>query len=106
MTRIELTVALAALIFVAMLLGWVAHWIWSCAARASSPIEDRVAELAAELMKVEADRDSRLAEVNQKINELTSAADLREETLMADLREREAELTAAMDGLAAARRDG
>ncbi|MGB0505431.1 MAG: hypothetical protein ACPGGK_04475 [Pikeienuella sp.] len=104
MTRIELTMAFAALVFVAMLLGWLAHWLWARAVRASSPVEDRVAELAAELMVVEANRDSVLEAKNAEITTLIAEAAAREQALAADLREREAELAAAMDGLAAARR--
>lgn len=104
MTRIELIAALAALIFIAMFLGWMGHLLWSRLTKASSPVEDRVSELAAELSLVEHDRDQIIADRDAQISELTQEYTNRETALQADLREREAELSAAMEGLAAARR--
>ncbi|QIE55881.1 hypothetical protein G5B40_10740 [Pikeienuella piscinae] len=92
MTRVELTISIAGALLTAFAIGWLAHWLWSRAARVASPRGDRADELAAELLEIEAERDRISAEAAA---EVAAAAAL--------LREREAELSAAMDGLGAAR---
>ena len=62
LTRQELTVVFAGVLLAAFLVGWVCHWIWSRAASAASPREDRANELVAELLIVEEARDRAQAE--------------------------------------------
>ena len=89
--------------FAAFLAGWVGHWIWSGMARAASPREDRANELVAELLIVEEARDRAEAEKRELEIALRGEAAEAEGLLQTRLREREAELEAAMAGLQNAR---
>ncbi|WP_340107168.1 hypothetical protein [Pikeienuella sp. HZG-20] len=92
MTRAEIAIAIAGALLAAFLVGWLAHSLWLRLISASSPRSDRADELAAELLTTEADRDR-----------ISAEARLAQEKAAAALREREAELQAAMEALGAAR---
>lgn len=104
MTGDLLAYLLAAALFAAFALGWLAHAIWFRAARAASPLEDRIAELTGELLVVEDARETERAAAEAREAALTAEHQAREDDLARRLRECEAELAAAMEGLAAARR--
>lgn len=92
MTRAELAIAIAGALLTAFAIGWLAHWLCARALRVTSPRGDRADELAAELLRVEAARDRAETEATEAA---AAAAAL--------LRERDAELSAAMEALGAAR---
>lgn len=105
MTRAELTIAIAGAVLAVFITGWLAHWLWSRMASAAAPREDRANELVAELLIVEEDRDRAHAEKRELEAALRGEADQTEQLLQSMLREREAELKAAMDGLQQARQE-
>ncbi|MEL6793003.1 MAG: hypothetical protein AAFU55_05900 [Pseudomonadota bacterium] len=105
LSRNELTALIAATLFAAFLIGWIAHWVWARAARAASPREDRANELVAELLVVEEARDRALAEKRELEAALRGEAAETEALLQTRLREREAELEATMGALRAAREE-
>ncbi len=105
MTREDLTLAIAGAVLVVFLIGWVSHWLWSWLARAASPRSDRADELVAELLIVEEQRDRAHAEKRELETALRGEAKEHEQLLQSLLREREAELAAAMDGLRRARQE-
>lgn len=92
MTRAEIAIAIAGALLTAFLVGWLAHFLWLRLISASSPRGDRADELAAELLTAEADRDR-----------ISAEAGTAQEKAAAALREREAELRAAMEALGDAR---
>ena len=102
-TRDELTALIAGALIAAFSIGWIAHWIWARMARAASPREDRANELVAELLIVEEARDRAEAEKRELEAALRGEAAEAESLLQTKLREREAELEAAMTGLQNAR---
>lgn len=93
MDRTELTIVAAAALMVALGLGWVLRWIYSLLNPPPAPEPRADSEWAQYAKACEAQRDAaqaRLAEVERDMgNKLTQA---------------QAELSAAMEGLAAARR--
>ena len=94
MDRTEFTIATAAVLLVAFLLGWFASWLIHRMTRASEADIEELQRMAAALHEAEEMRDSALA-----------YAHTRESELRADLQESRAELEAAMDGLRSARAD-
>ena len=105
MSRDDLMIAVAGALFFAFLVGWLAHWLWAVMARASSPRADRADELVAELLIVEEARDRAEAEKRELEAALRGEAAEAETLLQTKLREREAELDAAMAGLRSAREE-
>ena len=101
--REALTALIAGVLFATFLIGWIAHWVWSRMASAASPREDRANELVAELLIVEEARDRAEAEKRELESALRGEAAEAENLLQTRLREREAELEAAMAGLQNAR---
>lgn len=89
MSSAEITIAVAGGLLAAFTLGFFSHWLIS---RLSAAPESSADTLAAEILRLEAERDA----VAAQAQEAAGAA-------AAMLRERDAELRAAMDGLANAR---
>ena len=94
MSRIELTVALAIVLFLAFLLGWAAHWLFHRFNRVNTANVAEIDQLASQLHDAEETRDEAIAWIQQ-----------REAELMTRLHQTEAELEAAMEGLGEARRE-
>jgi len=94
MNRFEFIVAIAAILFVAFVLGWLAHWLVAKFSQVSSADLDEMEELAKSLHDAEETRDQAIAYLQQREAELTN-----------QLSQTEAELRAAMDGLREARQE-
>lgn len=94
MTSADITIAVTGGLLAAFTLGWLAHWLWARMLNASAPRADSADELAAELLKVEEERDSAIMEARRGETEAK-----------ATLRERTAELNAAMDSIASMREE-
>ena len=105
MTEQDLTLLIAALLFAAFTLGWVAHWLWSVITRKRSPEALRVEAMAADLLEAEAQRDAVTEAKAETETTMSSEFTAREQELEIKLRETQAELDAAMEGLRAARRE-
>ncbi|MGF1659704.1 MAG: hypothetical protein ACFCUS_09760 [Rubrimonas sp.] len=105
MTRLPLSFALAAILLLAVGLGWLGCWLWRRAHDHSAEAAAHMAELAARLHAAEAARD--LAEARRAEAEAageTGVAEVRAE-LASELSQTRAELAAAMDALGSARRE-
>ncbi|GMG82945.1 hypothetical protein LNKW23_21580 [Paralimibaculum aggregatum] len=122
MTAEALSWTLAALLFVAVLTGWLLHWIWCLMSRAVSSDRSRIADLtarldAAEHARTEAERameeanrtlGARIAELEAALtaqaeaHEAELASHAAEQARLVESATREAE--AAWDGLGNARR--
>jgi septal ring factor EnvC (AmiA/AmiB activator) len=94
MNRLEFVVAIAAILFVAFVLGWLAHWLVAKFSQVSSADLNEMEELAKALHDAEETRDQAIAYLQQREAELTN-----------QLSQTEAELRAAMDGLREARQE-
>jgi hypothetical protein len=94
MNRLEFVVAIAAILFVAFALGWLAHWLLARFNQVSSADLNELEALAKALHDAEETRDQAIAYLQQREAELTG-----------QLSQTEAELRAAMDGLREARHD-
>jgi phage shock protein A len=94
MNRIEFVVATAVILFVAFALGWFAHWLVHRFTRIAGSEMGEVDRLAQALHEAEDLRDQAILLMEQ-----------REEELLGQLAQTEAELEAAMDGLRDARRE-
>ena len=105
MTEQDLTLLIAALLFAAFTLGWVAHWLWSVITRKRSPEALRVEAMAADLLEAEAQRDAVTEAKAETETTMSSEFTAREQELEIKLRETQAELEAAMEGLRAARQE-
>ena len=105
MTERDLALTLAAALFAAFTFGWIAHWLWSAITRKRSPEALRVEAMAADLLEVDAQRIAVTEAKAQSEAEMSSEFTAREHELATKLRETEAELEAAMDGLRAARQE-
>jgi hypothetical protein len=93
MTRIDLVLAILAILLAAMVSGWALHWLWGRLSRHRRGEIDHLHEMAERLHEVEFARDvaeRKLAEV-----------ELASHTAIA---EREAELEGAMDTIGGLRR--
>lgn len=94
MNRIEFIVAIAIILFVAFVLGWLAHWLVARFNQVSSADLNEMENLAKALHDAEETRDQAIAYLQQREAELTG-----------QLSQTEAELRAAMDGLREARHE-
>ena len=92
MNRLEFIIAIALILFVAFILGWLAHWLIAKFSQVSSADLDEMEELAKSLHDAEETRDQAIAYLQQREAELTN-----------QLAQTEAELSAAMEGLREAR---
>ena len=94
MNRTEFIVAIAAILFVAFILGWFAHWLISRFTRVSQSDVGGLDKLAQSLHEAEETRDQAIAYLQQREAEMSN-----------QMAQTEAELRAAMDGLRDARHE-
>ncbi len=94
MNRTEFILTTAAILFVAFLLGWFAHWLVSRLTRVTQSEIDELDKMAQSLHDAEETRDQAITYQEQREAELTN-----------QLHQTEAELKAAMEGLRDARRE-
>ena len=94
MNRTEFIFATAAILFVAFLVGWFAHWLVSRLSRVSQADLGELDRMAQALHEAEETRDQAITYLQQREAEMTN-----------QLAQTEAELQAAMDGLRDARRE-
>lgn len=94
MNRTEFIFATAAILFVAFLVGWFAHWLISRLSRVSQADLTELDKMAQALHEAEETRDQAITYLQQREAEMTN-----------QLAQTEAELQAAMDGLRDARRE-
>ncbi len=92
MNGTEFILATAAILFVAFMAGWFAHWLISRITRVTRNDMDDLDRMAQELHEAEDQRDQAVTYMQQREAELTNK-----------MSQTEAELRAAMDGLRAAR---
>jgi hypothetical protein len=92
MNRLEFIIAIAIILFVAFVLGWLAHWLLARFSQVSSADLDEMDALAKALHDAEETRDQAIAYLQSRETELTG-----------QLSQTEAELRAAMEGLREAR---
>lgn len=92
MNGAEFIAATAAILFMAFLAGWFTHWLISRITRVTRSDMDDLDKMAQELNQAEEAHEEATAYFQQREAELTNK-----------LRETEAELEAAMDGLRTAR---
>ncbi|SOH92704.1 hypothetical protein SAMN06273572_101552 [Monaibacterium marinum] len=92
MTRSDLVIAMTVALVGAVLLGWVLRWIYSGLARAGTAMVETVDSMTARLTQAEEGQAAIAAQL--------AATD---QSLRSQLREKQAELDAAMDGLRTAR---
>ena len=95
MSRDELVLAVAVILFVAFLIGWFCHWLVSRLTRPSGADMGDLDKMAHELHEAEETRDQAVAYLQKRESELSNK-----------LQQTEAELKAAMDGLQTARSEG
>lgn len=94
MNRTEFILATAAILFVAFLVGWFAHWMISRLSRVSQSDLSELDKMAQALHEAEETRDQAITYLQQREAEMTN-----------QLAQTEAELRAAMDGLREARHE-
>jgi hypothetical protein len=94
MNRIEFIIVIAIILFLAFVLGWLAHWLVARFNQVSSADLNEMESLAKALHDAEETRDQAIAYLQQREAELTG-----------QLSQTEAELRAAMDGLREARHE-
>ena len=94
MNRTEFIVAIAAILFVAFILGWFAHWLISRFTRVSQSDVGELDKLAQSLHEAEETRDQAITYLQQREAEMSN-----------QMAQTEAELRAAMDGLRDARHE-
>ncbi len=94
MNRLEFVAAIAIILFVAFVLGYLAHWLIARFSQVSSADLNEMDALAKALHDAEETRDQAIAYLQHREAELTG-----------QLSQTEAELRAAMDGLREARQE-
>jgi predicted nucleic acid-binding Zn-ribbon protein len=94
MNRTEIITAIAIILFVAFVLGWFAHWLLHRFTRVSQADLGELDNMAQSLHEAEETRDQAITYLQQREAEMTN-----------QLTQTEAELSAAMDGLRAARQE-
>ena len=94
MNRTEFIVAIAAILFVAFILGWFAHWLISRFTRVSQSDVGELDKLAQSLHEAEETRDQAISYLQQREAEMSN-----------QMAQTEAELRAAMEGLRDARHE-
>ncbi len=92
MNRSEFIITIAAVLFVAFMLGWFASWLFHRLTRVTQADMGELDQMARSLHEAEVQRDEALARLNE-----------REARLQSRLRQSEAESKAAMEGLRDAR---
>lgn len=94
MSRTEFIIATAIVLFIAFSLGWLANWLVHRFTRVAQSDVDELERMSQELHDAEETRDQAIIYLQQREAELTN-----------QLSQTEAELSAAMDGLRAARHE-
>ena len=94
MNRTEFITAIAVILFVAFVLGWFAHWLLHRFTRVSQADLGELDNMAQSLHEAEETRDQAITYLQQREAEMTNQQ-----------AQTEAELSAAMDGLRAARQE-
>ncbi|WP_420862228.1 hypothetical protein [Algirhabdus cladophorae] len=94
MNRTEFIIATAIILFVAFMLGWFASWLVFRFTRVSQSEVGELERMAQSLHEAEETRDQAITYLQQREAEMTN-----------QLSQTEAELSAAMDGLRAARHE-
>jgi len=94
MNRTEFVIATAVILFVAFLTGWFANWLLHRLTRVTQADMNELDQMAQALHEAEETRDRAISWYEQRESELSNR-----------LREAEAELRAAMDGLRDARQE-
>lgn len=94
MNKTELIIGTAVILFVTFLLGWFAHWLVHRFVRVSQQDLGELDKMAQALHDAEESRDQAIAWAEGRETEVTN-----------QLSQTEAELSAAMDGLRAARQE-
>ena len=94
MNRTEFIIATAIILFVAFLLGWFAHWLISRFTRVSQSDLGDLDTMAQSLHQAEEQRDEAMNYVREREAEMDNR-----------LKQTEAELAAAMEGLRGARQE-
>lgn len=94
MNGTELIFATAAILFVAFMAGWFAHWLISRITRVTRSDMDDLDRMAQELHRAEEERDQAVTYMQQREAELSNR-----------MTQTEAELNAAMEGLRNARNE-
>lgn len=94
MNRTEFITAIAVILFVAFVLGWFAHWLLHRFTRVSQSDLGELDNMAQSLHEAEETRDQAITYLQQREAEMTNQQ-----------AQTEAELSAAMDGLRAARQE-
>lgn len=94
MNGTEFVAATAAILFVAFLTGWFAHWLISRVSRTTRTGMNDLDQMAQDMHRAEDERDQAVAYYQSREAELTSK-----------VTQTEAELHAAMEGLRAARHE-
>ncbi|WP_114285601.1 hypothetical protein [Candidatus Halocynthiibacter alkanivorans] len=94
MNRTEFIIATAIILFVAFLLGWFAHWLISRFTRVSQSDLSDLDTMAQSLHEAEEQRDQAMNYVREREGEMST-----------QLKQTEAELTAAMEGLRVSRQE-
>ncbi len=92
MNGTEFIFATAAILFVAFMAGWFAHWLISRITRVTRSDMDDLDRMAQELHHAEEERDNAVTYMQQREAELSNR-----------MNQTEAELNAAMEGLRTAR---
>lgn len=94
MNGTEFIFATAAILFVAFMTGWFAHWLISRITRVTRSDMDDLDRMAQELHHAEEERDDAVSHMHQREAELSNR-----------MTQTEAELNAAMEGLRNARHE-
>ena len=94
MNRIEFILTMSAILFVAFLLGWLAHWLFTRFTRVGQDAMGELERLSHELHEAEEARDEAITYLHQREAALTNR-----------ITQVEAERDAYMDGLRAAREE-
>lgn len=94
MTRMELTLVTAAILLLAFVLGWAAHWLVNRVTRVDQSDLGELEKMARALNEAEELRDQAITWIEG-----------REAELLRELTQTRAELEAAMSGLRAARQE-
>ena len=94
MNRSEFILATAAILFIAFITGWFAHWLISRLTRVTRSDMDELDKMAQSLHEAEETRDQAITYLQQREAEMTN-----------QLAQTEAELRAAMEGLREARHE-
>jgi len=94
MSRSEFILVTAVILFVAFMLGWFANWLIHRLTRVTQAEMGELDKMAKALHEAEETRDQAITYLQQREAELTN-----------QLTQTEAELSAAMDGLRAARQE-